>query len=213
MKELYQKIAELGQKYKASKIMLYGSRARGDNKERSDIDIAVFGMEPNKQTFFQDDIEKLPTLLEFDIAFITKNTKIEFLREIEKDGVILMYKYENLVKAVERLKEGIEEYNNNASTTIRDGVIQRFEFSAELAWKSMREYLLAEGYDNINSPKSTLKTAFADGIIDDEQSWLDLIQSRNLTSHLYDEAMADTIYEKIQLIYLPLFEKLIKKLQ
>ncbi len=213
MKNLYNKIALLGEKYKANKIILYGSRARGDNHNRSDIDIAVFGMPTENQPVFLDSIDKLPTLLKFDVAFITEKTNTAFLSNIERDGILLMYKYENFIKAIARLQESIEEYNNNPTTTVRDGVIQRFEFCAELAWKSTREYLQSEGYENINSPKSTMRTAYADGIIDDEKGWLSLIESRNSTSHIYDEQMANDVYKEICCNYLPLFVDLAEKLK
>ena len=96
---------------------------------------------------------------------------------------------------------------------MRDGVIQRFEFCAELAWKSAREYLQAEGYDNINSPKATMRVAFADGLIDDEAGWLSLIESRNKTSHIYDESVADDVYQKISGQYLQLFADLADRLK
>ena len=65
------------------------------------------------------------------------------------DGVILMdkmqEKYEKLVQAVQRLDEAIADYDQMGLDSIRDGVIQRFEFCAELAWKTLREYLLDQG--------------------------------------------------------------------
>ena len=57
---LYNQISKIGKKYGADKIVLYGSRARGDNRERSDIDIAVFGLSESKQGAFSAEIEELP---------------------------------------------------------------------------------------------------------------------------------------------------------
>lgn len=213
MGSLYQKIAQLGNRYGADKIMLHGSRVRGDYRERSDIDLAVFGMPFAAHSDFLDELDNLPTLLDFDKAFITDNTPIEFLDNIERDGVVLMYKYESFVKAVAGLKESIAEYAGNPSSTVRDGVIQRFEFCAELAWKSAWEYLQAEGYDNVNSPKATMRVAFADGLIDDESGWLTLIDSRNKTSHIYDESVPDDVYQQISSCYLRLFVDLADKLK
>ena len=68
-------------------------------------------------------------------------------------------------------------------------MIQRFEFCTELAWKTLREYLLDQGYTEINSPRATLKQAFAEGIITDE-AWLTMLADRNMTSHVYDDATA-----------------------
>lgn len=77
-----------------------------------------------------------------------------------------------------------------------DGTIQRFEFCFELAWKTLKSVLESEG-TVCTSPKSCLKEAFHEGLITDEQGWLALLEARNLTSHVYDEAMATKIYTLI----------------
>ncbi len=216
MKELYNQIAELGKKYNANKIVLYGSRARGDNRERSDIDIAVFGISDNKQIYFTEELEHLPTLLKFDVVFVTEKTNKNLLINIQKDGIIIMNKYEDkkrkLVEAVQRLFEAIDDYKNYGYSSIRDGVIQRFEFCAELSWKVCREYLLEEGYEDINSPKAVMKTAYSDKLISDEQTWLEILNSRNLTSHIYDENTAISIFDNIQNKYAIVMQKLIDNL-
>ena len=114
--------------------------------------------------------------------------------------------------AIKSLEDALNEYEEYKITSSRDGVIQRFEFCTELAWKSTREYLIAQGYVEINSPKSVMKQAYADGIIDDEQAWLDLLYARNLTSHIYDETTASDIFDDIKDKYLTLFRQLQDKL-
>ncbi len=121
-------------------------------------------------------------------------------------------KYEKLVQAVQRLDEAIADYDQMGLDSIRDGVIQRFEFCAELAWKTLREYLLDQGYTEINSPKSVMKQAFADGILDHEEGWLHLLDARNETSHIYDEVTATTVFGDIRTVYDPLLKNLIQKL-
>ncbi len=76
------------------KIILFGSRARGDHDERSDIDLAVFAQKPFEDFFdFQYKIENVvPTLLKFDIVLIEPNTDKALLHEISKDGVLLYEK-------------------------------------------------------------------------------------------------------------------------
>lgn len=216
MDKIYKSISELGKQCGADKIVLYGSRARGDNRERSDIDIAVFGMESKNQILFTEKIEKLPTLLDFDIVFVTDNTNSELLKNINKDGKIIMDKFnEKLIKfsdAISRLDEALDEYDKYGITSSRDGVIQRFEFCTELAWKSTREYLLDQGYAEINSPKSVMKQAYADGLIDNEQDWLELLNARNLTSHIYDDNTASNIFDSIKAKYNLLFKTLFERL-
>ena len=107
----------------------------------------------------------------------------------------------------------MQEYGERPSTTVRDGVIQRFEFCAELAWKALREYLLDQGFTELNSPKAVLRQAFAAGLVEDDAAWTGLLNDRNLTSHVYDEAMAASIFAKISVSYLPLFRALVEKLR
>ncbi len=89
MEKIYTLIERLGQKYHAEKIILFGSRARGDNHERSDIDIAVYGMPEQNRPLFWSDIDDLPTLLKFDLVHITKHADSAFAETIKKEGVIL----------------------------------------------------------------------------------------------------------------------------
>ena len=217
MDKIFYCISELGKKYNANKIILFGSRARGDNRERSDYDIAVFGMPNENQILFSEEMENLPTLLDFDIIFVTNKTNKDLLDNIEKDGKIIMSKftekYNKLKNAVKRLSEALSEYEEFQITSVRDGVIQRFEFSTELAWKSVREYLIEEGFTDINSPKSVMKQAYANKIINDEMTWIELLNARNLTSHIYDDDTAAEIFNNIKSKYLPLFNDLIESLK
>lgn len=210
MEELYKQLAALARKHGAKRLVLYGSRARGDNRYNSDIDIAVYGMPEENRANFWLDCEELPTLLKFDIVHITEDMNPVFLANIKKDGVELMdklhEKYNYFTAAVARLREALDDYSKNPLDSVRDGTIQRFEFCTELAWKTMREYLLDQGYTEINSPKAVIKQAFAFGMIQDQQAWIDLLNDRNLTSHVYDEATAKLIFERIETRHLALFD-------
>lgn len=121
-------------------------------------------------------------------------------------------KLENFRKAVARLREAVDLSNTPHELVIRDGVIQRFEFTMELAWKTAREYLLLEGETDSNSPKPVMRTAFRVGLIDDSENWARLLNDRNVTSHVYDDETADEIYQRIRTVYVGLFESLLEKL-
>lgn len=94
MNEVYAKLADLAARYGAQRLVLYGSRARGDFRPRSDIDLAVYGMPEKQRGGFAMEVEELPTLLKLDIVHISSNMEPAFLENIEKDGVVL-YAAEN----------------------------------------------------------------------------------------------------------------------
>ena len=210
MEELYGRLAELARRYGARLLVLYGSRARGDHRYNSDVDLAVYGMPEENEGAFGMDCDELPTLLKLDIVQIREGMNPAFLANIEKDGVTLMdrlhEKYEQFEAAVSRLREALEDYRSTPLSSVRDGVIQRFEFCAELAWKTMREYLLDQGYTEINSPKAVIRQAFDYGMIEDADGWVRLMNDRNLTSHVYDERTAEEIFRRIETVYLALFD-------
>ena len=99
--------------------------------------------------------------------------------------------------ALERLKESIEESKTINSSTIKDGVIQRFEFTLELSWKVMKYFLNSEGITEAKAPRSTIRSGFNNEIIQNAKLWIDMIEDRNLTTHTYSQSTSDEIYEKI----------------
>lgn len=113
----------------------------------------------------------------------------------------MLQKVEHFCRGVQRLSEALSELDQNPdSTVIRDGVIQRFEFTFELAWKSLREYMADQGADmsGVVFSKQVLKAAYAGQIIDDEQVWLAMLAARNVTSHVYDDKQAAQIAAEIR---------------
>lgn len=89
MEEIYQQLSAPAQRYGARRLVLFGSRARGDFHQRSDIDLAVYGMPEDSRGAFWMEAEDLPTLLKLDIVHISPDMNPDFLQNIEKDGVTL----------------------------------------------------------------------------------------------------------------------------
>lgn len=89
MEQIYHQLSELARRYGAQRLVLFGSRARGDFRERSDIDLAVYGMPKENRASFWLDAEELPTLLKLDIVHVLPGMDPKFLSNIEKDGVTL----------------------------------------------------------------------------------------------------------------------------
>ena len=78
----------------------------------------------------------------------------------------------------------------------RDGTIQRFEYTFELAWKTMRRCLIAMGNAQVSaSPRPVLRMAFREGFISDIELWFEFLEARNAASHIYDEGRADLVFE------------------
>jgi nucleotidyltransferase substrate binding protein (TIGR01987 family) len=113
-------------------------------------------------------------------------------------------------KAVSRLKEALNE--NESNPLLYDAVIQRFEFTYELAWKLMKSYLEYQGIVLSNSPRPTFKEAFAQGLILDGDIWIDMIEARNLTVRTYSDQMAKAIYDRIKNRYYPSFAAFVEKM-
>lgn len=114
-------------------------------------------------------------------------------------------------KALKRLEEAL----NEAKTEIViDGVLHRFEFTFELAWKTMKDCLEYMGIVNkTGSPRENIQAAFKQGLIDDGETWINIMLDRNSLSHLYDEETSREIYDRIKNKYVIEFEKLENKLE
>lgn len=117
---------------------------------------------------------------------------------------------EDYFNALERLKEAVKQGN---SDIIIDGILHRFEFTFELAWKTVKDYLEYLGITNkVGSPREIIQTGYKQGIIEDGESWIKMMLSKNSLSHIYDEKTSREIYEYIVSEYIDLFENLKKKL-
>ena len=119
---------------------------------------------------------------------------------------LILDQFEN---AFSRLKEAYEI--NLSEPLALDGTVQRFEFTFELAWKTLRVFLEEEGV-SCQSPRSCLKAAFKIGWIKNEENWLSILKARNMTSHIYNEDMAMDLYEEVKKKYFE-FENLIQEMK
>jgi nucleotidyltransferase substrate binding protein (TIGR01987 family) len=100
----------------------------------------------------------------------------------------------SLGNALDRFGEALA--HPDPDEIVMDGTIQRFEFTFELFWKTLRRFLQQEGVDTA-SPKSTLRHAYRRGLLDREQLWLDMLKDRNRSSHVSDADMARAIFARL----------------
>jgi nucleotidyltransferase substrate binding protein (TIGR01987 family) len=120
----------------------------------------------------------------------------------------LQQQVEFLARAIQRLADALAQPKNEF---IRDSAIQRFEFTFELGWKVLKRYLSVKGIE-ARSPRDALRGAFEQGLIDDDPAWLAMIELRNLTSHTYDERIAERIFAQLPGM-LSRFQSLLRSLQ
>lgn len=117
---------------------------------------------------------------------------------------------ERLKKAFQKLKEATIKAKDDLD---RDGVIQRFEFTTELLWKTLKIVLEYQSIDASQGPKYVVKQAFKFGYIPDDEIILDILNDRNQTSHIYEEKTAEEIYTRISKIYVSKIEEIINHLE
>jgi len=122
----------------------------------------------------------------------------------------LKRKLEDAKKAIVTLEEILME---KYSKIVRDATIQRFEYTFEVAWKLLKEYLYHKEGIVCNSPKSCFREAFSVGLLNEEETvlFIQMTDDRNLTSHTYDEEIAENLYKKIKNYY-ALLKSLIERI-
>lgn len=121
---------------------------------------------------------------------------------------------QNYSRALSLLRSAIERGPDALNDLEKEGTVQRFEYTVELAWKSLKDYLEFSGVELSSvTPRSVVKAAFSARIITDGQLWIDMLDHRNLLSHTYDLALLSPGLVAIQIRYLPALETLRQYLQ
>jgi nucleotidyltransferase substrate binding protein (TIGR01987 family) len=115
-------------------------------------------------------------------------------------------RFNNFVKAFYELKNAIDESKNRELSKLeRQGVIQCFEYTHELAWNVLKDFLTEQGVLNLIGSKDSTRAAFKSGLVLDGETWMNMIRARNLTSHTYDEYYALEVYNQIRNDFYPAF--------
>lgn len=124
-------------------------------------------------------------------------------------------RFSNFQKALRKFIKAVEiviGYTSDAASStdsigeiLKEGLIQRFEYTHQLAWNVMKDYAEYQGNNELSGSRDATREAFKMGLISDAEGWMDMIKSRNETSHIYDEATANSIIGKIINHYHSLF--------
>ena len=122
----------------------------------------------------------------------------------------VQYSLEQFQNAFNRLKEAILQAGEDELK--QDGALQRFEFTFELLWKTLKRYLEFLGKRAAN-PRDTLKEALREELFTDEKTFLDMLEDRNTCSHTYDFATTRKIFEHIRTLYAPAIDNLIAEIE
>ena len=104
----------------------------------------------------------------------------------------------NYSKALEQLSAAVQlTKQRELSDLEKQGLIQAFEFTHELAWNVMKDYFFFQGQSNITGSRDTVRESFNKGLIGSGEAWMEMIKSRNQTSHTYNQRVANEIVRHI----------------
>ena len=107
-------------------------------------------------------------------------------------------RFQNYKKALGIMRNAFElARSRDLSELEKQGLIKGFEFTFELAWNVMKDYLEEQGITDIIGSKNAIRHALNKGLIEDGQVWMDMVKSRNISTHTYDEATAEKLFVKI----------------
>ena len=136
-----------------------------------------------------------------------------------EDDIRWVQRFANYQKALAKLRESVKFFKLEYGTLkrkaesgalvdemLKEGLIQRFEYTHELAWNVMKDYTIYQGIQDVGGSRDAVREAFRLNLIENGKVWMDMINSRNKTSYTYNEEVAEEIYFKIVDNYFPLLQ-------
>lgn len=123
-------------------------------------------------------------------------------------------RFSNFKRAFNTLNAAVSvSKKRQLSNLEKQGLIQSFEFTHELAWKVIKDYFFDQGNNEITGSRDAARIAFKSELITDGEGWMDMVKSRNLSSHTYNNEVADEIANEVIGTYAGLFESFQVKMQ
>ena len=133
---------------------------------------------------------------------------------MEKKDIRWEQRFVNYKRALEQLNRAVDLSHIRDLTELeQQGLIQAFEFTHELAWNVLKDYFEYQGNTNITGSRDATREAFNKGLITDGDGWMEMIKSRNKSSHTYNQETADEIVKKICDDYADLFNRFGQKMK
>jgi len=121
---------------------------------------------------------------------------------------------DNYLRALSQLRAAVAlSAERDLSELEQQGMIQAFEFTHELAWNVMKDYFYFQGASQITGSRDATRQAFSVGIVQEGEAWMEMIQSRNQSTHTYNRATATALVARITGRYAALFESFAEKMQ
>lgn len=123
-------------------------------------------------------------------------------------------RFGNYKKALKQLNDAVDlSKTRELSLLEKQGLIQAFEFTHELAWNLLKDYLEYQGYQDVKGSRDAIREAFKIGVIENGVLWMETIKARNITSHAYDEEIVRKAVTTIIADYSEIFNNLSKKFE
>lgn len=133
---------------------------------------------------------------------------------MENDDIRWEQRLANYKKALGQLNEAVQLSSDRSLSNLeQQGLIQAFEFTHELAWNVMRDYFKYQGNTSITGSRDAVREAFANELISDGKGWMEMIKSRNNTSHTYNKETAEEIVAQVCDSYIGLFKAFQQKME
>lgn len=133
---------------------------------------------------------------------------------MDQQDIRWQQRFSHYQKALQQLSRAVELSRQRPLSEIeQQGLIKAFEFTHELAWNVMKDYFEYQGNTSITGSRDATREAFRRHLVVDGEGWMEMIQSRNKTSHTYNREVADEIAGKVTALYSDLFRAFEKRMQ
>lgn len=133
---------------------------------------------------------------------------------MNQENVRWQQRFSNYKKALARLEEAVSLSRQRPLSQLeKQGLIQGFEFTYELGWNVLRDFLRQSGVQDLFGSRDTIREAFSTGLIEEGEGWIEMLKDRNLTSHAYNENMAEKISLNIIQHHFGVLERLREQMQ